>query len=760
MAWDIDCLPTLSITFPKSVRVENTRLAAFYWVLVTFVVSFVLYNSHQSEVYLVRFAPEGSFSFWITDWKVGNDAAKKINQDEGESKHCQELDDYAFCDSADCSGWSAQELQCVDICTDKVLSDCLEMSERFVKESDSLFVPTFFHEMETLRKVDGSGAVTEKHTSESWRVVKGVTEMGIGFDHEFLVQTPQAGEYQHGSSILKESQLLTVLHDSSNNEIQSWQPGESISLSLSKLLQAADINLDVVQSELGQNFLEGAKHPEGLLTRIAGLKLWIHVQYYNQWAVPQSVDWHGPIAIIQIKTTEAPAWVSRPKVQVLDANGSQRLRYYHGIEIQLTAGGSFAWVSTDAILGIMTQILVFAGLAKKVVYLFTIRCIGLISEVYKGFLYQQCSLSRECYALAARLCSHTSTFVELKDVEQGITKTRIHRRFTRIFKPFEDELDEGEVQRLVEFVFHGVRRYQKADPTASQPVITVDGFSAACSHGESLRLGTMIRMFDANREKKLLERIFAGPDLKKLFKSDKATRSLASAKSLNVDVPVQEVSPADAVGGEVGGDNPIEESEPAIQPGPDPSAYDSGGTGDCASDPMSPIDTRSNVRHEMAAIKRDLEARAESLEASQKQLQEEMDQMRSMYHGAKQPMLPVVHEQPVKLGTHYAPPQVELEDSNVGTPQSKFESSRSLATTAPETPHQGTTAPETPQQEIIVVVDQSPPANQVKVQGSAHDASESPDQGKDIKNSENNSSVVPKDKTDQPLKNKDSMCCG
>ena len=105
------------------------------------------------------------------------------------------------------------------------------------------------------------------------------------------------------------------------------------------------------------NFLEGAKHLEGIAIRLAGVKVWVDVSYYNSFLHSVS-GWNGPVAIIRIKNTASPAWVSRPTMHVLDIHGSKRLRYTHGIQVQLSSSGAFAWISTDKVIGLVTSILV------------------------------------------------------------------------------------------------------------------------------------------------------------------------------------------------------------------------------------------------------------------------------------------------------------------------------------------------------------------------------------------------------------------
>merc|ERR1719281_928028 len=124
--------------------------------------------------------------------------------------------------------------------------------------------------------------------------------------------------------------------------------------------------------------------------------------------------------------------------------------------------------------------------------------------------------------MAARLVSHTSTFVELKDKPQGISEERLLRRFKRVFS-HNSELDDGEIRRLVNWIFHKMAKDHNDG-------VDVQDFSHACTYGEALHFRTLVELFDADRKKGFLERTFAGPTMRRLFKSDSTLHNSGDAK--------------------------------------------------------------------------------------------------------------------------------------------------------------------------------------------------------------------------------------
>jgi hypothetical protein len=509
----LDELFPLAITFPRFVKLENTRLTLLYWSLAVVVLFITTFSFVVTEGYYIYKTPSGTVQFWALDWKVTEDRAKQLNAAEGQKDYCRIPEKYEFCDDAECS-WSARNLKCVDLCTEDADQSCMELSDRWIKTESSLFFPTFFEETSTRWMVDESTESAKRHVNTKWGIVKGVEDMSIGLDHEFRVTTPSQ-EQEEGST---RDGLLTVLQDSDGTEVARWEPGERIKLSLKQILEAGKINLDAVEKSIGRNLLAGGQIPDGILARLAGADITLQLSYQN----PSS----GPVCYISIDFRH---WASQAQAHVVDHHGSTRFRNYQGVRIRFKSTGSFSWVSFDLISNKLTQCLVFFGVVKQIVFIFAITCLGVVSKVYKGFVYQKASLGREACGMAARLASHTSTFVELKDKEHGISEERLLRRFKRVFS-HNHELDDGEIRRLVNWIFKKMAKDHNDG-------VDVQDFSHACTYGEALHFRTLVELFDADREKGFLERTFAGPQMRALYKlEDEYLKARASQKPDKIDL--------------------------------------------------------------------------------------------------------------------------------------------------------------------------------------------------------------------------------
>ena len=69
-----------------------------------------------------------------------------------------------------------------------------------------------------------------------------------------------------------------------------------------------------------------------------------------------------------------------------------------------------------------------------------------------------------------------------------------------------------EIRRLVTFVFTGLSKHDDK--------VCVQDFIEACSYGEALNFETLLKIFDANRKKGFLEKLFAPQTIEYLYMTD------------------------------------------------------------------------------------------------------------------------------------------------------------------------------------------------------------------------------------------------
>eukprot|EP00746_Dinoflagellata_sp_MGD_P045719 gnl/MRDRNA2_/MRDRNA2_212128_c0_seq1.p1 gnl/MRDRNA2_/MRDRNA2_212128_c0~~gnl/MRDRNA2_/MRDRNA2_212128_c0_seq1.p1 ORF type:complete len:691 (-),score=91.16 gnl/MRDRNA2_/MRDRNA2_212128_c0_seq1:37-2109(-) len=549
------------VLFPKFVEIHSRRLASLHRLLVIGLLAVPIKNfAFRSESqYYTGF----QVHYWPTNWKVSDEQMNLLNEADSQKDYCISPSKFEYCDTKDCMSWAAKEMACMDLCTDTSdnFQDCLERGERFFKDSDgSIFVPTFFNDLSTILTPEAGqrkGKV-ERRVEEKARIIKGIEDMGIGFDHGYSVKlndpfTPESVSNKDTVSDTVESGynlqfntryndgLLTIVKDANGIEIMKFLPGEVVYLPMEMILSIANITLDDVNEKYGENLSPNAQSTHGILTRLAGAEIVLDISYHNPLYLGgmfYQYNWKGPVAFITISSQLA--WTSRPTFQILDTLGSTRMRYYQGVRISFIQTGTFAWIDLSRIATCLTSMIVFYKSAATVLFFFSIRYLGGLSTLYRGFCYQPASIGRECCSLAVKLACRTSTFLELQDLHTGISRRRLLHRFTQVFKSTE-QLTPMQIRRFVHFVFDGLTAMKEdeglttmkedEDPDENEWV-DIEKWSQASAYSEPLGFDSVVQIFDADRKKGFLERFFAPKALKTILKTDSLVRQISAKNNV------------------------------------------------------------------------------------------------------------------------------------------------------------------------------------------------------------------------------------
>eukprot|EP00746_Dinoflagellata_sp_MGD_P018439 gnl/MRDRNA2_/MRDRNA2_14274_c0_seq1.p1 gnl/MRDRNA2_/MRDRNA2_14274_c0~~gnl/MRDRNA2_/MRDRNA2_14274_c0_seq1.p1 ORF type:complete len:620 (+),score=94.74 gnl/MRDRNA2_/MRDRNA2_14274_c0_seq1:158-2017(+) len=507
----------LSVQFDKRVKIENRRLALMYYFLLVALLAFTCWNFIDNKSYLTSLEVYGKVHYWATNYWFYGDGAEKIDAEYAEKAFCTSPADYNYCDTPDCA-WHYHDAKCLKICTQNQVENCFPANSRWFKEDTGIFLPTYYNE--TIQ-MHNAASISTKQV-----YVKGVEELGIAFHHEYflenLKQDREQGSSQEdtGKGTPYPEGMLTIWVDEDENEIARWKPGKAVELSVRDILQhikTQGVDIDSINTDF-RNHLDGAKYPDGVLTRISGLSISISLSYSNHHYMDELSDsdftWQGPVCFLTLYA--ATPWTSKPIIQTFDENGSTMQRYFYGIRFKFESTGRFVWVDISKVTALVTTLLVWMGFAKQAVYQFSIHALGSLSEVYKRVLVQPLKIKSEIIGLAARLVSVSESFKSLEDTKEGISKGRLFRRFRSIFKETE-ELDEGEIRRFTTYVF-GTLSGQASGQNAG---VSIEEYAEACSSNEPLHFQDLVNVFDADKKKTIMEKIFADDSLRQVFESDK-----------------------------------------------------------------------------------------------------------------------------------------------------------------------------------------------------------------------------------------------
>eukprot|EP00746_Dinoflagellata_sp_MGD_P086868 gnl/MRDRNA2_/MRDRNA2_34433_c0_seq1.p1 gnl/MRDRNA2_/MRDRNA2_34433_c0~~gnl/MRDRNA2_/MRDRNA2_34433_c0_seq1.p1 ORF type:complete len:813 (+),score=128.41 gnl/MRDRNA2_/MRDRNA2_34433_c0_seq1:93-2441(+) len=518
-----------TVEFSKKVKITNKRLALFFFFFSCFgafaMHTFFLYQ----EGYLVKKAPKGRVQFWATNWDVRDQKASEINELAEHMDHCKSSKKYEFCDTPDCK-WIAKDIACMDLCTQSNTGQCLEANERWVKDETTMFFPTYFHDKIVTKQpamtAEGQYSFGNfKRTAETQKsyFVKGVEELGIEFGHTLMLTTEDSAQLNSGTSPCNrvtagtdcvDRNVLTIVKDSSGNEIERREPGKWTSLSIRTLLMAAGISLDNLETTLGRNYLQNATFTDAVFTRVTGTDLDIKIEYhtrnsrmYLRNAFIDPYDWPGIVAVVTVE--HHSAWASKPQLQIFDQFGSQRLRYMQGLNIRFIQTGAFAEVSWSNILNHLIGMVIVINISRKMVEIFALNFLGTTSTMYKGLTVHKSHLDKKVCALATRLVSHISVFTDLKDSAQGITEELMNSRFTKIFRS--TQMNSEQIKDWTKFVHNHLDRDHNGG-------INMEEFATACSHGEDINFKALVEMLDGKTRPTFFETVFADPSLKDLRK--------------------------------------------------------------------------------------------------------------------------------------------------------------------------------------------------------------------------------------------------
>jgi len=154
--------------------------------------------------------------------------------------------------------------------------------------------------------------------------------------------------------------------------------------------------------------------------------------------------------------------------------------------------------------------------------------------------------------MITRMMVNSAVFVELADVQDsctgvGISRRRMCERLKEVLN-LREALDPCEVEQLVDYCFRSVVhkestanflteiadkvKHRKPSDIDAGEIINIDEFSVACSSIEKVKFATIVTLFDADRQRTSLERLFTPYMFKRYIrhshKLDRASLDLSS----------------------------------------------------------------------------------------------------------------------------------------------------------------------------------------------------------------------------------------
>ena len=420
----------LKYTTEKVTVLRDWRLACMNISLSTLVVIWVLYSLFTGKTYIVTEVPTGVASAW----GLGSSITERPS-------FCNNLSPYAFNYSADwyykvptCAEYTGSEL-ISKLPTGNVIFFTTHISQtikhRYPKPPTGCLSESYGLEDNTVSQD------TCEHSTTSNFLATGIEDSIFAFNHYF------------DSSIDTGSKPITYIRkEGSDENIYTFNEGQSIRLKMSEWLDLAGIDLDKRLDDQGDKFTEEIQGFNGAgndtntypYVRTSGLRLNIKVKYHNYFLDKDihtnigNKDVYAVINVVprlgwfskgdEISYKQAPESVSYDINNPIDLvsgnpNGIYTNMYRYGVLFDIQQSGLVGKIDYVFILIQLTSGLVMLGVASSIVSFVAKFLMGDISNIYKSVIQEEYDVAKEAAKYAAQACVASKSFKEADQDGRG-----------------------------------------------------------------------------------------------------------------------------------------------------------------------------------------------------------------------------------------------------------------------------------------------------------------------------------------------------
>lgn len=420
----------LKYTTEKVTVLRDWRLACMNISLSTLVVIWVLYSLFTGKTYIVTEVPTGVASAW----GLGSSITERPS-------FCNNLSPYAFNYSADwyykvptCAEYTGSEL-ISKLPTGNVIFFTTHISQtikhRYPKPPTGCLSESYGLEDNTVSQD------TCEHSTTSNFLATGIEDSIFAFNHYF------------DSSIDTGSKPITYIRkEGSDENIYTFNEGQSIRLKMSEWLDLAGIDLDKRLDDQGDKFTEEIQGFNGAgndtntypYVRTSGLRLNIKVKYHNYFLDKDihtnigNKDVYAVINVVprlgwfskgdEISYKQAPESTSYDINNPIDLvsgnpNGIYTNMYRYGVLFDIQQSGLVGKIDYVFILIQLTSGLVMLGVASSIVSFVAKFLMGDISNIYKSVIQEEYDVAKEAAKYAAQACVASKSFKEADQDGRG-----------------------------------------------------------------------------------------------------------------------------------------------------------------------------------------------------------------------------------------------------------------------------------------------------------------------------------------------------
>jgi len=432
----------MEVKFPTFVTLHNPRLCVFHAICSTGIIGFAVYQFFMGRAYEIAKDPTGAVNICaqlcqrdFRDEKDFERHALTLREDMICYPHGQDPPPLNF------KGFKGQ---CEGVCGPKVSWPCIPHGEHVQYSPSDVFVTTMVKETivqnRTGAVTDGSECQpgyklnTDKGICEHVHsyFVKGFTDQIVAFDHEVRVPRPTSSIFGLRPDLHEQSKvgMATTVMNAAGEAVKVFEPGQRLDMTVRDIFKWAVVDEELTMGSVDAPYTAPifgvvADDATGLgpTLRTTGARIRVDIWYTNHngcQRTPDSDELDKPTDVHACITMYLRrSWTTREGQVSQLTDGYTVRREYHGLEFTFYSRGIFKFVDYSRIFKGVTKIAIWAGIPIWVLYFFSVLFLGHLSTMYSRIIHQELSLAGCCVGLAARLMTHSSSFADLADTDEG-----------------------------------------------------------------------------------------------------------------------------------------------------------------------------------------------------------------------------------------------------------------------------------------------------------------------------------------------------
>eukprot|EP00811_Abedinium_folium_P002658 NODE_1243_length_2549_cov_7.808423.p1 GENE.NODE_1243_length_2549_cov_7.808423~~NODE_1243_length_2549_cov_7.808423.p1 ORF type:complete len:603 (+),score=129.57 NODE_1243_length_2549_cov_7.808423:689-2497(+) len=202
--------------------------------------------------------------------------------------------------------------------------------------------------------------------------------------------------------------------------------------------------------------LLGAQVPEGPIARVSGVAIGMYTDCRNDYGSSAGVELEEEVVCAVSFRRLFRQWPRFTRLFNSGIEGVALERKYYGIQIEAFSTAVYSLLHPYNIYLLLVSSLVVLRLPQLVLQLFTTRCLGEVSQIYRRAVYEPCCIPDDLAAAATTIITSHVMFTSVQDTPTGISRPQFAKLLGDAMAQASDNLSADELKGMTAVCFERI----------------------------------------------------------------------------------------------------------------------------------------------------------------------------------------------------------------------------------------------------------------------------------------------------------------